>query len=148
MTPFDVVKTRLQSGTTYAGGNPPQIPLPTTTPSLPYRQIHECCREVFFGNPVVVCRFQGELALEGCGALPASSSASAAGFQSRTFPATSAATGASSRSAHDVARIFTGTMDGMIKIARYEGIPSLFSGLSPTLWVSLAETRVSRNLDC
>lgn len=35
---------------------------------------------------------------------------------------------------------FTGTFDGLIKIARYEGIPSLWSGLSPTLIMAVPAT--------
>lgn len=136
MTPFDVVKTRLQSGTVYAGGNPLSIPpLPA---SSPYRQIHECCREVFFGNEVV-CRFHGQLALEGCAAVPTVSSTSMATtassrFVPRTFPAASVESAVPAS-----ARMFTGTLDGMIKIMRYEGIASLWSGLSPTLWVAIFE---------
>lgn len=35
---------------------------------------------------------------------------------------------------------FTGTFDGLIKIARYEGISSLWSGLSPTLIMAVPAT--------
>lgn len=35
---------------------------------------------------------------------------------------------------------FTGTLDGMVKIARYEGVSSLWSGLSPTLVIAMPAT--------
>ncbi|KAI9031190.1 putative mitochondrial carrier protein [Hyaloraphidium curvatum] len=107
VTPFDVVKTRLQAGRAVAGGG-----------GYGHLQVHECCREVFFGQPVV-CRFPAPaVALDG---------AACAG---------SIAVGAEAASA----RLFTGTLEGMVKIVRYEGVQSLWSGLSPTLLMQAPAT--------
>jgi solute carrier family 25 protein 39/40 len=100
--------------------------LAMTTNSLTPAQTAElgvtaCCREVFFaGNTTEMCLAAPRI--EGL-----SSGAAAAGARAGTAQAADCAV-------HEVQkRTFSSTLDGMRKIARNEGITTLWRGLSPTL---------------
>ncbi|KAG6091162.1 hypothetical protein E4U30_007441 [Claviceps sp. LM220 group G6] len=127
VTPLDVVRVRLQSQTT------PTSPvdfskLTLRTSSLTPAQTAElgvtaCCREVFFqGNAselcIAVARGEGLVA-----PTPATSSSAPAGAACAVHEAQK--------------RTFNSTFDGLRKIARNEGITTLWRGLSPTLLMTI-----------
>ncbi|KXS17941.1 mitochondrial carrier [Gonapodya prolifera JEL478] len=129
VTPFDVVKNRLQAGSTVvgSGGTPVRVP---------YEPITECCREVFVGiHDPVQCSHQP--------AIPQSR------LRVGNFPrilmtgqAVAAGCALEAGAAGSTEAVINGTWDGMIKIARYEGLSSLWSGLSPTLVMQVPATVV------
>jgi solute carrier family 25 protein 39/40 len=84
VTPFDVVKVRMQASS-----------------GAMATQIHECCHEVFFDGVIHSCPVH-----------PKGVNASQ----------------------------FKGTWDGLRKIARYEGVSALWSGLAPTLVLQMPAT--------
>ncbi|EPS29370.1 hypothetical protein PDE_04319 [Penicillium oxalicum 114-2] len=117
VTPLDVVRVRLQSQSQSATA----IPYKThTTASLknvpPNLGITACCREVFWvGNNAEMCLFG---ASDGILRTPA-------------HPAIDCAVEETQR------RTFTSTFDGLRKIARNEGVWTLWRGLSPTLMMGI-----------
>lgn len=120
VTPLDVVRVRLQSQTQTAP--PASSPINSNGPRLGYstlgaeskQGIAACCREVFFqhgwsiNGTVVPCDY-----------IPYESPAIENGYCAVEE------TGK---------RTFKGTWEGLVKIARYEGVSSLWRGLSPTLY--------------
>ncbi|VUC35829.1 unnamed protein product [Clonostachys rosea] len=116
VTPLDVVRVRLQSQGT------PTSPIDFSKLAIKTRQltvaeasevgVTACCREVFFpGNTAEYC-----LAVtRGAESIAASANAADCAVQEVQK------------------RTYTSTLDGIRKIARNEGIPSLWRGLSPTL---------------
>ncbi|ROT42320.1 solute carrier family 25 member 40 [Sodiomyces alkalinus F11] len=116
MTPLDVVRVRWQSQPVPTGNSTCFSPIILTTKSLntmPSTNIGvtACCREVFFMNNNA----------EYCVAMPPRSGAAA------NMPAAECAVEEIER------RTISSTMDGLRKIARNEGLTSLWRGLSPTL---------------
>jgi solute carrier family 25, member 39/40 len=117
VTPLDVVRVRLQSQqpssspTPYNGGITPRLGYSTLGPDR--SAVTACCREVFFsrgwgvnGNTV----------------------------QCNYTPFDPPATGNRFCAVEETGkRTFRGTWEGLVKIARYEGVTSLWRGLSPTL---------------
>jgi len=133
VTPLDVVRVRLQSQPTQPSNT---SPIPTTPINIPETSLRAhklvppqfqstwarlptetgvtaCCREVFW-NPNNA---------EFCIASPSNSTSTA-------FADACAIEETSRRS-------FTGTWEGLVKIARYEGTTSLWRGLSPTLLMAI-----------
>ncbi|KAI1114988.1 mitochondrial carrier domain-containing protein [Nemania sp. NC0429] len=128
VTPLDVVRVRLQSqgsspqpataaSTASAGATDFQrLALPTTNGFRPSNLgITACCREVFFihSNPEVCVAVPR---LEGFGGGGGGAECAVEQAQKRTF---------------------TSTFDGMRKIARNEGLTTLWRGLSPTLLMAI-----------
>ncbi|KAI9824025.1 MAG: hypothetical protein M1826_007558 [Phylliscum demangeonii] len=122
VTPLDVVRVRLQS----------QAPTPPT-PSGSWPGSHvasfsklpanlgisACCREVFWvSNKAEFC-------------LAPSRSA----FSTGPTPASAAVAGCAAEEVQR--RTFTSTLDGLRKIARHEGLTTLWRGLSPTLAMAI-----------
>ena len=128
VTPLDVVRVRLQSQPTPSSSAISSVPLssPASFSNLPKDLgVTACCREVFWvGNNAQFC-----LAVQPPPLNPLN-----------TF---STPTHTTSVSAADCAvdetrrKAFTSTFDGLRKIARYEGLPSLWRGLSPTLVMAI-----------
>ncbi|KAK3905269.1 mitochondrial carrier protein MTM1 [Staphylotrichum tortipilum] len=128
-TPLDVVRVRLQSQSL---SQPPTIDftklaMPTSTVPGGFRPsslgVTACCREVFFtNNTAEACVVGPRLPLSGI---------------------TSSASSSSSASAIACAveetqqRTFNSTVDGLRKIARNEGVTTLWRGLSPTLLMAI-----------
>ncbi|KAI5778508.1 mitochondrial carrier domain-containing protein, partial [Geopyxis carbonaria] len=130
VTPLDVVRVRLQSQSPPASSSPsrqhlssiaeplrahklPLAPLQfqsTAALSAPELGVTACCREVFWVNTA---------AAEACIA-----SAPTALSDSCVVEQTAR-------------RRFEGTWEGLVKIARYEGVSSLWRGLSPTLLMAV-----------
>ncbi|KAI9850337.1 MAG: hypothetical protein M1838_005842 [Thelocarpon superellum] len=112
VTPLDVVRVRLQSQP-----QPPRISTLPSGPPAPFSNlppnlgVTSCCREVFWVNNNA----------EFCVAAVSPSS---------TAPAECAAEEVQRRT-------FTSTLDGLQKIARNEGLGSLWRGLSPTLVMAI-----------
>ena len=109
MTPLDVVRVRLQS----QPAQPPRAtgyPLQPFSPIPPNLGVTACCREVFFANNTA----------EYCMALPKAGEVSTLA-------------GAECVVEETQKRTFNSTFDGLRKIARNEGITTLWRGLSPTL---------------
>lgn len=123
VTPLDVVRVRLQSQRTPTSAVD-FSKLALRTGSLTPAQTAElgvtaCCREVFF---------QGNSA-ELCIAVPRG--------ESLVEPAASVASGADC-AVHEVQKkTYNSTLDGLRKIARNEGITTLWRGLSPTLVMTI-----------
>lgn len=116
VTPLDVVRVRLQSQPSSSSIPSRVSPFSTFTNLPPNLGVTACCREVFWVSKT-------------------SSICMAADSPSATI--------SSSISAADCAvdetrrKTFTSTLDGLRKIARNEGISSLWRGLSPTLVMSI-----------
>ncbi|KAH6650260.1 mitochondrial carrier domain-containing protein [Chaetomium tenue] len=128
-TPLDVVRVRWQSqGVTQPAIDFTKLALPTaaTPGGAAFRPadlgVTACCREVFFTNNT------SEVCLAGPRTLPQNST-----------PITNP--GAASTIACAVEetqqRTFTSTFDGLRKIARNEGVTTLWRGLSPTLVMAI-----------
>ncbi|KAG5980831.1 hypothetical protein E4U55_003586 [Claviceps digitariae] len=133
VTPLDVVRVRLQSQITPTSAVD-FSKLALRTNSLTSAQTAElgvtaCCREVFF---------QGNLA-ELCIAVPRGSEGVNAQLNT---PATSSSS-ISAAAAADCAvyeaqkKTYNSTLDGLRKIARNEGVTTLWRGLSPTLLMTI-----------
>ena len=120
VTPLDVVRVRLQSqqpSQTPAlnnGGISPRLGYSTLGPDS-RSGVTACCREVFFSRSWNV---NGNTVQ--CTYVP---------FET---PAVESAYCAAEETGK---RTFRGTWEGLVKIARYEGITSLWRGLSPTLYI-------------
>ncbi|KAL8945638.1 MAG: hypothetical protein Q9222_007852 [Ikaeria aurantiellina] len=124
VTPLDVVRVRLQSQP-----NTPTIPRPNSAsiPSFsnlpPNLGVTACCREVFWvNNTSSICLASGPTLTTSVESIAPSASASAA-----------------ADCAVDETRrkTYTSTLDGLRKIARNEGLTSLWRGLSPTLVMAI-----------
>ncbi|KAH7313534.1 mitochondrial carrier domain-containing protein [Stachybotrys elegans] len=120
VTPLDVVRVRLQSQTTTPAPNVDFSRLALTTNNLSAVRselgVTACCREVFFaGNNAEYCfaspRIEAPLA-------GAASSPDCAVQETRK-------------------KTFSSTLDGLRKIARNEGVTTLWRGLSPTLVMTI-----------
>ncbi|KAF8465564.1 mitochondrial carrier domain-containing protein [Kalaharituber pfeilii] len=138
VTPLDVVRVRLQAQAqpSTSLSTPINPADPATPPSTTFR-VHRvvspqyqstfarlpsqlgvtaCCREVFWvTNHPEFCIASSS---------PASTATPAAILDACAVEETAQ-------------RRFTGTWEGLVKIARYEGIPSLWRGLSPTLLMTI-----------
>ncbi|RGB36051.1 mitochondrial carrier domain-containing protein [Rhizophagus diaphanus] len=111
-TPFDVIKTRLQS----------QSLFPTSLTST------SCCSEVLFSTRNLRREFLCHLNLPRVPSNQASRlSCTVAGATTLT-------------PSRRIAENLNGSLDGMVKIVRHEGITSLWRGLSPTLVMSIPVT--------
>lgn len=129
MTPLDVVRVRLQSQTsdTTATSSKPAIqrlgasklpiPIPGQLLSTPNLGVTACCREVFFMNSnAQVC---------------------IAGTRIGGFGPEIIHDGAGCAVQETQKRTINSTFDGLRKIARNEGITTLWRGLSPTLVMTI-----------
>ncbi len=116
VTPLDVVRVRLQSQPNVSTPPRPTIPPITSFTNLPPTLgVTSCCREVFWvNNTSPMCLAAGPT-------ITTSIDSSAAGC------------------AVDETRrkTYTSTLDGLRKIARNEGLSSLWRGLSPTLVMAI-----------
>ncbi|KAH6991113.1 mitochondrial carrier domain-containing protein [Ilyonectria sp. MPI-CAGE-AT-0026] len=116
VTPLDVVRVRLQSQTAVPRPTVDFSKLALTTTSLTPAQTAElgvtsCCREVFFaGGNADFCLAAPRI--EGISPAPPPAECAVEEVQRRTFST---------------------TIDGLRKIARNEGVTTLWRGLSPTL---------------
>lgn len=118
VTPLDVVRVRLQS---QSYSFPPRSQtLPTTFTNLPANLgVTACCREVFWvNNGSTYCMATGSAAMNTLSSTTSTAAADCAVDETRR-------------------RSFTSTYDGLLKIARNEGLPSLWRGLSPTLIMAI-----------
>jgi solute carrier family 25 protein 39/40 len=122
VTPLDVVRVRLQSQQTTPTPGPSSVPSRILTGArLGYSTlgvdaksgVTACCREVFFQRGWSV-----NGAAVQCDYIP---------FESPTIENGFCAAEETGK------RSFRGTWEGLVKIARYEGVSSLWRGLSPTL---------------
>jgi solute carrier family 25 protein 39/40 len=122
VTPLDVVRVRLQS----QQPQPAPTPIPTNggiAPRLGYSTlgpdnragVTACCREVFFSRGWSVNGNSIQ-----CNYIPFQPPAIENGY------CAAEETGK---------KTFRGTWEGLVKIARYEGVSSLWRGLSPTLYL-------------
>ncbi|KAL9053478.1 MAG: hypothetical protein Q9206_003911 [Seirophora lacunosa] len=122
VTPLDVVRVRLQSQP-----NTPTFPRPSSSSIQSFSNIPSnigvtaCCREVFWvNNTSPVCLAAGPTLTTSVGSI--------------TTPTTSAAECAVDETRR---KTYTSTFDGLRKIARNEGLSSLWRGLSPTLVMAI-----------
>ncbi|EGP83458.1 unnamed protein product [Zymoseptoria tritici ST99CH_1A5] len=116
VTPLDVVRVRLQA---QPRPSAPSSSLPSFVQLPPNLGVTACCREVFW------VQNQSQF----CVASPPSSSAAAAVMDERII--SDCAAEESQR------RTFNSTLDGLRKIARNEGVLTLWRGLSPTLMMAI-----------
>ncbi|KAL8780076.1 MAG: hypothetical protein Q9213_006635 [Squamulea squamosa] len=123
VTPLDVVRVRLQSQPkTSSLPRPSSSSLPSFSNLPPNLGVTACCREVFWvNNTSPVCLASGPTLTTSIDS---------------TTPSTSAA---AADCAVDQTRrkTYTSTLDGLRKIARNEGLSSLWRGLSPTLVMAI-----------
>ena len=122
VTPLDVVRVRLQSQPNLSLGFPRALPSALTFTNLPPNLgVSACCREVFWVNNTSSVCMVADTPTATMNTVAASSSASAADC------------------AVDETRrkTFTSTLDGLRKIARNEGISSLWRGLTLTLVMAI-----------
>ncbi|KAI4124861.1 MAG: hypothetical protein LQ338_004587 [Usnochroma carphineum] len=122
VTPLDVVRVRLQSQP-----NASSRPRPTSSSIPPFNNlppkigVTACCREVFWvNNTSPVCLAAGPTLTTSVGSITASTSSAADCAVDETRRKT-----------------YTSTLDGLRKIARNEGLSSLWRGLSPTLVMAI-----------
>lgn len=119
VTPLDVVRVRLQSqipttSTPVASnGIAPRLGYSTLGPD-PRSGVTACCREVFFSRG-----WNGNGNTVQCNHVP---------FETPVIENGYCAIEETGK------RTFRGTWEGLVKIARYEGVTSLWRGLSPTLY--------------
>ena len=133
VTPLDVVRVRWQSQ------NVPQpatnLPKPDIASPNAFRPsnlgVTACCREVFFmNNNSAVCMAGPRIGSLGNPGDAMSIPTSLGGGGSGSLPADCAIEQTQQRT-------FNSTLDGMRKIARNEGVPALWRGLSPTLLMAI-----------
>lgn len=116
VTPLDVVRVRLQSQPSSSFIPSPGSPASVFTNLPPNLGVTACCREVFWvskTSSVCMAADSPSTAIS-----PSASTADCAVDETRR-------------------KTFTSTLDGLRKIARNEGISSLWRGLSPTLVMSI-----------
>ncbi|KAG6003036.1 hypothetical protein E4U21_002424 [Claviceps maximensis] len=137
VTPLDVVRVRLQSQITPISAVD-FSKLALRTSSLTPAQTAEigvtaCCREVFFqGNVPELC-----IAVpRGGGGLNVQLNAPAT-CSSTSLPPSPAAAAADCAVHEAQQKTFNSTLDGLRKIARNEGVTTLWRGLSPTLLMTI-----------
>lgn len=113
MNPLDVVRVRLQSQSPIKNTSPYTSHTALTLKNVPPNLgVTACCREVFWvGQNTQICMIG-----PGTGALPAITDCAVEETQRKTF---------------------TSTLDGLRKIARNEGVRTLYRGLSPTLMMGI-----------
>lgn len=117
VTPLDVVRVRLQSQSSHAPPRPSNFP--TSFSNLPPNLgVTACCREVFWVN----------------NASPYCMVSTSSAVTTLSDTSTSAADCAVDETRR---KNFTSTVDGLRKIARNEGLTSLWRGLSPTLVMAI-----------
>lgn len=122
MTPLDVVRVRLQAQQSPS----PSIRLPSFIQLPPDLGVSACCREVFW------VQNQSQF----CVAAPSPSTAAV--FQPAATSTSTMSSAASDCAAEETQRrTINSTMDGLRKIARNEGISTLWRGLSPTLMMAI-----------
>lgn len=117
VTPLDVVRVRLQSQPQSASITSRTLPSVRGFANLPQNLgVTACCREVFWvSNNSQVCMVADSAAIE----------------------SSSAATAADCAVDETRRKTFNSTIDGLRKIARNEGMRSLWRGLSPTLVMAI-----------
>ncbi|MCJ1317287.1 hypothetical protein MMC15_002610 [Xylographa vitiligo] len=128
VTPLDVVRVRLQSQPAVSNASPVRTPSVSTHIPQPFTNlppnlgVTACCKEVFWVNNNA----------QYCLASPTASSPTINSLSHTT-------TSSLADCAIDETRRknFTSTFDGLRKIARNEGLPSLWRGLSPTLVMAI-----------
>ncbi|KAI9720562.1 MAG: hypothetical protein M1812_002742 [Candelaria pacifica] len=126
VTPLDVVRVRLQSQSNPTSSHKtPHVP--SSPPARPFTNLPSnlgvtaCCREVFWvNNNAQFCYATPQL--------------NALANNSTNLSATAASECAVEETQR---KTFTSTIDGLRKIAKYEGLTSLWRGLSPTLVMSV-----------
>ncbi|KAI9014665.1 mitochondrial carrier domain-containing protein [Gaertneriomyces semiglobifer] len=116
VTPFDVVKTRMQAG----------------VPNVYEETFRQCCREVFFSF-----REGASPHKMGPCSSPTEGTAARAGAALEC-----GVCGTPAPTTRPVFPRITGTWDGVTKILRYEGFAALWRGLSPTLVMQIPSTVV------
>ncbi|KAL8920241.1 MAG: hypothetical protein Q9172_004594 [Xanthocarpia lactea] len=123
VTPLDVVRVRLQSQPNTASlPRPSSSSIPSFSNLPPNLGVTACCREVFWiNNTSPVCLASGPTLTTSVDSITPSTTAAAANC------------------AVDETRrkTYTSTLDGLRKIARNEGLSSLWRGLSPTLVMAI-----------
>ncbi|TPX48200.1 hypothetical protein SeLEV6574_g02163 [Synchytrium endobioticum] len=119
VTPFDVVKTRMQVGSDVIMKN-----AASQSPTSSSRVPNVCCRFYYMEMDTGVCRMY-----------PATECPTALGQRSGLGVPRAVATDAAG-----IPQKYTGTLDGIVKIIRHEGLPQLWRGLSPTLVMSVPST--------
>jgi len=122
ITPLDVVRVRLQTQTSPS----PSARLPSFLQLPPNLGVSACCREVFW------VQNQSQF----CVAAPATTSASAA-VSHHAATAIDEAVASDCAAVETQRRTFNSTLDGLRKIARNEGMSTLWRGLSPTLLMAV-----------
>ncbi|MCJ1437954.1 hypothetical protein MMC27_007341 [Xylographa pallens] len=128
VTPLDVVRVRLQSQPAISNASSARPPSVSTHIPQPFTNlppnlgVTACCKEVFWVNNNA----------QYCLATPTTSSPTINGLSHTTT--TSPADCAIDETRR---KNFTSTYDGLRKIARNEGLPSLWRGLSPTLVMAI-----------
>ncbi|KAF2400012.1 mitochondrial carrier [Trichodelitschia bisporula] len=119
VTPLDVVRVRLQSQHPTPTLPRSTLPLSSFANLPPDLGISSCCREVFWvNNNAAYCVAAPHISL----ATPAAAA-----------PLTTTRAAAECAAEEIQRRTYTSTLDGLRKIARNEGLPTLWRGLSPTL---------------
>ncbi|KAL8736670.1 MAG: hypothetical protein Q9166_000036 [cf. Caloplaca sp. 2 TL-2023] len=123
VTPLDVVRVRLQSQpNTSSLPRPSSSSIPSFSNLPPNLGVTACCREVFWvNNTSPICLASGPTMTTSVDSITASTSTAAADC------------------AVDETRrkTYTSTLDGLRKIARNEGLSSLWRGLSPTIVMAI-----------
>lgn len=123
VTPLDVVRVRLQSQpNTSSLPRPNSSSIPSFSNLPPNLGVTACCREVFWvNNTSPVCLAAGPTLTTSVDSITPSISTAAADC-----------------AVDEIRRkTYTSTLDGLRKIARNEGLPSLWRGLSPTLVMAI-----------
>lgn len=122
VTPLDVVRVRLQSQPSASSlPRPAPSSIPSFTNLPPNLGVTACCREVFWvNNTSPVCLAAGPTLTTPVDSIPSSTSSVANCAVDETRRKT-----------------YTSTLDGLRKIARNEGLSSLWRGLSPTLVMAI-----------
>lgn len=125
VTPLDVVRVRLQSQPNAAANISRISPSSSAFGKLPPNLgVTACCREVFWINNTSSVCIVAENSMPAIAAFSQASSSTSAPIADCAVDGTRQ-------------KIFTSTFDGLRKIARNEGVGSLWRGLSPTLVMAI-----------